>query len=113
MEEADIGFFLFIYGCTGSSLLFRLFSTCGEWALVSSCCVRASDCGGSFVAVSRDNSSWGVWASPCVVSLVKVHGLYSGQASVVAAHRFSCPVARGIFPDQGSHPFPLHWQVDS
>ena len=60
MEEADIGFFLFIYGCTGSSLLFRLFSTCGEWALVSSCCVRASDCGGSFVV---EHGFEGVWAS--------------------------------------------------
>ena len=25
----------------------------------------------------------------------------------------SCPKARGIFPDQGSNPCLLHWQVDS
>ena len=33
--------------------------------------------------------------------------------SVVVAHRLSCSVACGIFPDQGSNPCPLHWQADS
>ena len=33
--------------------------------------------------------------------------------SAVAAHGPSCFVARGIFPDQGSNPCPLHWQADS
>ena len=33
--------------------------------------------------------------------------------SVVVAHGPSCPVACGIFPDQGSNPCPLHWQADS
>ena len=28
-------------------------------------------------------------------------------------HRLSYSVACGIFPDQGSNPCPLHWQVDS
>ena len=35
------------------------------------------------------------------------------QASVVAVHGLSCSAACGIFPDQGSNPCPLHWQVDS
>ena len=30
-----------------------------------------------------------------------------------AAHRPSCSAARGILPDQGSNPRPLHWQADS
>ena len=34
-----------------------------------------------------------------------------GSAAVV--HWLSCPAAHGIFPDQGSNPCPLHWQVDS
>ena len=34
-------------------------------------------------------------------------------ASVVGAHRPCCPVACGIFPDQGLNSCPLHWQVDS
>ena len=33
--------------------------------------------------------------------------------SVVVAHGPSCPVACGIFPDQGSNPCPVHWQADS
>ena len=33
--------------------------------------------------------------------------------SVVVAHGPSCSAACGIFPDQGSNPFLLHWQADS
>ena len=33
--------------------------------------------------------------------------------SVIVAHRPSCSAARGIFPDQGSNPCPLHRQADS
>ena len=33
--------------------------------------------------------------------------------SVTVAHGPSCSTARGIFPDQGSNPCPLHWQADS
>ena len=35
----------------------------------------------------------------------------AGSAAV--AHGPSCSAACGIFPDQGSNPHPLHWQVDS
>ena len=34
-------------------------------------------------------------------------------ASAVVVLRRSCPTACGIFPDQGSNPCPLPWQVDS
>ena len=33
--------------------------------------------------------------------------------SVIVAHGPSCSAACGIFPDQGSNPCALHWQVDS
>ena len=33
--------------------------------------------------------------------------------SVIVAHGPSCSAARGIFPDQGLNPCPLHWQADS
>ena len=33
--------------------------------------------------------------------------------SVVVAHGPSCSAACGIFPVQGSNPFPLYWQADS
>ena len=68
---------------------------------------------------------------PCWVFIV-VHGLLivvasrcgaralGARASVVVAHGLSscghglsCSVARGIFPDQGLNPCPLHWQADS
>ena len=39
-------------------------------------------------------------------------GLQS-TGSVVVAHGLSCSTACGIFPDQGSNPCLLHWQVDS
>ena len=35
----------------------------------------------------------------------------AGSAAV--AHGPSCSAARGILPDQGSNPCPLHWQADS
>ena len=47
-----------------------------------------------------------------VASLVTEHQLRV-QASVVTVHGLTCPKACGIFPDQGSNPYALHWQVDS
>ena len=41
-----------------------------------------------------------------------VHQLQS-TGSVFVLQGFSCSVACGIFPDQGSNPCPLHWQVDA
>ena len=53
-------------------------------------------------------------------SLVAERRLYSMWAqklqlsgSVLVAHRLSCSAARGIFPEQGSNPCPLHWWLDS
>ena len=48
-----------------------------------------------------------------VTPLVAVHRLQGVRASVAVAHRLSCSVARGIFPDQGLNLCLLHWQVDS
>ena len=45
-------------------------------------------------------------------SVVVACGLQSA-GSVVVEHGLSCSAARGIFPDQGSNPCPLHWQADS
>ena len=51
-----------------------------------------------------------------VGSLVTEHRLYGAWASENVAHRLSCPVACGIFLDQGWHLYPLvgrhilnHW----
>ena len=37
------------------------------------------------------------------------HGLWSA-GSVVVAYGLSCPLACGIFQDQGFNPCPLHWR---
>ena len=44
-------------------------------------------------------------------SLAVEHRLWSAT-SVVVAHGLSCPETCGIFPDQGSNPWPLHCKVD-
>ena len=73
------------------------FSCCGAWALGT----RAS------VVVARGLQQ--LWHSGSVVA---ARGLQS-TGSVVVAHGLSCSTACGIFPDQGSNPCPLHWQLDS
>ena len=62
-------------------------------------------------------ASWGHSSSRCAgLSLSRPLLLQSTGSrragSVVVAHRPSCSAARGILPDQGSNPCPLHWQAD-
>ena len=45
-------------------------------------------------------------------SVAVARGLQSA-GSVVVVHRLSCSASCGIFPDKGSNPCPLPWQVDS
>ena len=47
-----------------------------------------------------------------VGSIAAALGLQS-TGSVAVAHRLSCSEACGIFPDQGSNPCLLNWQMDS
>ena len=48
-----------------------------------------------------------------VASLVAELGLSGVQASAAVLHRLSCPLARGIFLDQGLNWCPLHCKADS
>ena len=70
----------------------RLFSGCGKQGPLSSCCVWSSRCCGF---------------SHCGAQALG-HVVFS---SCGAQLRWTS--ARGIFPDQGSNPCLLHWQVDS
>ena len=70
----------------------QAFSSCLEQGLHSSCCVQASWCGGF--------SCCRAWVLGTRVSVLTARGL-------------SCPVACGIFPDQGSNQHPLHCKADS
>lgn len=76
-------------------------------------------CAGSFSSCGEPTSHCSIpccstWAqgSGHAGSVAVAPGL-QGTDSVVVAHRFSCPGARGIFPDRGSNPYHLYWQVDS
>ena len=67
----------------------------------------------SLVAASRGHSS--SWCAGLSLSRpLLLQSTSSRRAgSVAVAHGPSCSAARGIFPDQGSNPCPMHWQADS
>ena len=95
-------FFLTIFFSFGSCVPHRLFSSCHEWQLLF--------VAGLLTVVASlilEHGLWGIWAL-----VVAIPGLQS-TGSIVAAHRLSCFVACGIFPDQGSNPCFLHLQADS
>ena len=70
----------------------QAFSSCGKQVLLCSCYEWASHCSGF---------SCGSWALGC-----KGFSSCDGGCNTDSS-------ACGIFPDQGSNPCPLHWQVDS
>ena len=88
---APFFFFFFAFGCSESSLLHLGFLQLWRAGFTLGCSAGASHC--------RGFSLWNT-ASRCSGSVVVVCGL-------------DWPVARGIFPDQGSNLCPLHWQADS
>ena len=87
-----LNFYLLSFGCAGSSLLHAGF-------------LELQGAGLLFLA------AWGLLVA--AASLVADRGLWGAQASVVVTRWLSCPVACGIFLDQGLKPRPLHWQMDS
>ena len=96
--------YLFIFDIAGSLLLLWLFSSCDEWVLLSGYSAWASHCGGFSCCRAQ--------ALGCPSSVVVAPGPWS-TGSVVAMHGLNCSSACGIFPDQGSNPCLVHWQVDS
>ena len=84
--------FIFIYGCVGFSFTVR---------------------GLSLVAASGGHSSsqCAGLSPPRPLPLRSTGSRRAGSATV--AHGPSRSAARGILPDQGSNPRPLHWQADS
>ena len=77
------------------------------------CWVFVSVRGLSLVAASGGHSS--SWCAGLSLSWPLLLRSTSSRCagSVVVAHGPSCSTARGIFPDQGSNPCPLHQQADS
>ena len=91
------------------SFFFNIYSFIYFWL----CWVFVSVRGLSLVAASGGHSSSQcAGLSPSWPLLLRSTGSRCA-GSVVVAHRPSCSVACGIFPDQGSNPCSLHWQADS
>ena len=88
----------FIFGCAGSSLLCRLFSSCCERG-----CSLVDVLGLLIVVASlvAERGLQGTQASVCpqVCSVIVVPRLWSTSSAVVM-HRLSCSMACRIFPDQ-------------
>ena len=89
--------YLFIFGCVGSSFLCKGFLQLRRAGATLHCGARASHCRGLSLS----------WSLPLRSTGSRRAG------SVVVAHGPSRSVACGIFPDRGTNPCPLHWQVDS
>ena len=84
LQSFKFYFYLFTFGCAGSLLLWRLFSSWSERGLLSSCVAWASYCGGF--------SCCGARAPDARTSVVAAPGLWS-TGSIVVEHRLC-----GIFP---------------
>ena len=83
--------YLFMAGL-GLHCFLQSFSSCSERGLLSNCGMWASHYSG--FSCCREWALGRLW-------------------SIIVAHGISCPVACGIFPDQGLNLCTLHWQVDS
>ena len=78
MSRSSVSFhfiYLFVFGCAGSSLLYELFSSCGDWGLLSSCGAPASHCSGFSCCWTQ---ALGAWAS-----VVLAPGLENTGSAVV------------------------------
>ena len=86
-------------------------SSCSEWGLlfisVNELLIEMAS-----LASEQGLQVHGLQWMHCTDSVVAAHRL-SRAASVAVAHRLSCSSACGIFPDQGSNPYPPRWLVDS
>ena len=103
--------FLFIFGCVGSLLLRGLSVVAANGGYFSLWCAGFSL---RWILLLGSTGSRRAGFSSCGLraSVVVACGLWSA-GSVVVAHGLNCSAARGIFPDQGLNPCPLHWQADS
>ena len=103
--------FILFLAALGLRSCARAFSSCGERGLLIIAVRRLLIAVASLV-VEHWLQVLGLqqlWRMGSVVVACRLQS----AGSVVVVHRLSCSLACGIFPDQGSNPCPLHWQVDS
>ena len=109
-----INLFIFIYlflAALGLRCCMRAFSSCSEQGLLF-VVVHVLLIAVASLVVEHRLQAHGLHQLWHVSSVVMAHELQS-TGSVVVVHRLSCSTACGIFPDQGSNPCSLRWQVDS
>ena len=103
-----ISFFFYTYnlffGCSGSSLLHRFFSSCGEWGLFFIVVHGPLTVVAFLKAEHRLQQLWHMG------SVVVAPRLWSTE-SIAVVHGLSCSSACGILPDGRLNPCLLHWQV--
>ena len=107
-------FYLFIYlflAVLGLRCCVQAVSSCGEQGLLFIAVCRLLIAMASFVA-EHELQARSLQQLQHEDSVLVARGLQSA-GSVVVVHGLSCSAACGIFPDQRSNPYPLHWQADS
>ena len=106
--------YLFIFGCAGSSLLHKFFSSCREWGLHSSCGGWASYCGLRCLLLLQNRSSRVCSSQPLEYRLSRC----GGWAQLLRRTWDLCRKNTGvgcyfllqrIFPTQGWNMCLLHW----
>ena len=103
---------LFIYlffAALGLRCCARAFCSCGEQGLLF-VSVRGLLVAVASLVTEHRLQARGLQQSGHMGSVVVACGLQSA-GSVVVVHGLTCCMTCGIFPDQGSNPCPLHWQV--
>ena len=93
---------IYLFDCNGFSLLNGLFSSFGEWGLLQLVDGPLTAAASLLAGLSLQ----------CPASAAVARRL-QGTGSIFVAHGLSCPVARGIFLNQGSNLCLLYWQADS
>ena len=92
-------------------MLHRLFSSCEEQVLLSSYVAWASPCNG--FSCCRGQAPGCSAFSNCSTWVQELWLLGLSTGSTFVVHGLHYSAACGIFPDQGSNPCHLHWQMDS
>ena len=91
MTILKINLFIFVFGCAGSSLVARAFSSFGKQGLLLLMVHWTSHCSGF---------------SCCRAQALELAGFSS------CVHQLRCPVTCGILLDHRLNPYPQHWQAD-
>ena len=109
----NISFFkkLVIFSCAEFSLLLRLFSSCGEQGLLSSCSAQISH---RRVFSRCGAHAHGPWASTAAAPALNSCGPWALEHKLSScSSRAQLLLGMWIFLDQGLKPCLLRWQLDS